>query len=108
MKKLIIKDEQIEIEIPDIEDNDNGVNVKCSTTRMLKHLYRYGKITTTKVELSNVLIMALKGCDCDKDHLDTSQRLSLYHYLKDKDIDDPYINQFLKETQEHFPSGVIV
>jgi hypothetical protein len=49
--------------------------------------------------MATILLKALKGCNCEQDHFDISQRLSIYKYLKDKDIDDPHIQQFMKETE---------
>ena len=50
----------------------------------------------------SILWKAYKGCGCKQDHLDIAQRFSLYKYLKDKEIEDPYIEQFMKETKENF------
>jgi len=107
MKTIVWSNEHITINVVDIEDKERGCNVKGSTVRMLKYIYRYGGFDTTKAEMANVLCMALKGCNCEDDHLDISQRLSLYRYLKDKEIDDPYIKQFLKQTEEKCKTGIL-
>jgi len=49
-----------------------------------------------------ILWQALKGLHCKQEHLDVSQRLSIYEYFQDKEIDDPYIQQFMKETKEKY------
>ena len=69
--------------------------------RCLKNLRRYGRLDNLTPKLwEEILLLALKGCSCDKQHLDYAQRTSLYDFLKDKEFDDPYLLQFMKECKE--------
>jgi len=72
-----------------------GAIVKC-----IKHVYRYGEFTMPKDVMIRILWLAHKGEKCNKDHFSISQRTSLYNYLKDKEVKDPYIQQFINETKE--------
>lgn len=49
--------------------------------------------------MATILLTALKGDACKEDHFDIAQRRALYEYLKDKKTDNPYIEQFMKETR---------
>jgi len=77
-----------------------GLDTRAYITLMIKHSIRYGGIEVPKKVMLRVLYLALKGFECDKNHLCCFQRDSIYEYLKDKDINDPYIKQFMKETKE--------
>jgi hypothetical protein len=73
-------------------------SIKSDTIRALKHLRRYGSFEIPDC-MEQILIFSLKGQSCEFDHLDPFQRDSLYNYLKDKEIDDIYIKQFIKECE---------
>ena len=75
-------------------------DVRCTIIACIKHIRRYGEKRLPKDIWMKILYYALKGLECDKNHLDISQRRCLYAYLKDKDITDPYIKQFMKECHD--------
>ena len=101
MEKVIyLKDEEVRIMISDVS-KDYDVSIKGAIIQCIKHIYRYNEITMPKDVMIAILWEAHKGCNCNKSHLDITQQLSLYEYLKDKEINDPYIQQFLKETKEN-------
>lgn len=104
-----LKSEEVRIIIDTEEDitakheiSTRGAIIKC-----IKHVYRYGEFTMPKDIMIRILWLAHKGEACQQDHFDIAQRHSLYHYLKDKEIDDHYIQQFLKDTQEKFKNVII-
>ena len=99
-----LSDDNVRIAVTSEEDIDNEYNIslKGAIGKCIKHVYRYGEFNMPKNLMASILFSAYKGCNCRKDHLDISQRLSLYEYLSNKDIQDPYINQFLKDTRENF------
>jgi len=72
--------------------------VKSCTTRALKHIRRYGSFEIPDC-IEQILIFSLKGQSCELDHLDPFQRDSLYDFLKDKEIDDIYIKQFIMDCE---------
>ena len=75
-----------------------------TVAQCLKHIRRYGTVDIDNKTLERIFLYAMRGINCKEDHLDIAQRSSLYHYLKDKNIDEPYIKQFLKETEEKYVS----
>lgn len=77
-----------------------GAIIQC-----IKHVYRYKEFTMPKDIMVRILWLAHKGLKCPSHHLDVAQRDSLYNYLKDKDIKDPYIQQFLKESKKMLEIG---
>jgi len=109
MKKLIhLKSEEVKIAVPSKKDlSIHTISLEGAIIKCIKHIYRYQEFTMPKDIMISILWKAHKGCGCKQDHLDISQRLSLYDYLKDKDIEDPYINQFIKETKEKFKNADI-
>ena len=74
----------------------------CATTRCIKHLKRYGTFDVPDDILHKILIFSLKGQSCEEDHFDIAQRDSIYHYFKGKEITNPYIMQFIKDTEKRF------
>ena len=99
--KLILKEENVTIICPTTKDaKKDGYDLEIVAQKMIKHLKRYQSVELPFSIASAVLLYSLKGMKCDSDHLDISQRHSIYHFLKDKNLDDPYIKQFLKETEE--------
>jgi len=105
MKQIIhLKSEGVRIAVTDdkeIEEKQN-ISIEGATAQCIKHVYRYGEFIMPKNIMIAILWKAYKGCGCKQDHLDVAQRFSLYEYLKDKEIEDPYIEQFMKETKENF------
>lgn len=75
------------------------ISVKGAMISCIKHIRRYGYQVLPKDVWLKILWYASKGYSCEQDHIDISQRLSIYEYLKDKGVDDPYIKQFIKETE---------
>jgi hypothetical protein len=104
-----LKDEEIRIIVKPTEeiDNEYNISVKGAIIKCIKGIYRYGEFTMPKEIMVNILWLAHKGHDCKEDHLDISQRLSLYEYLKGKDINDPYIEEFIKQTKENFKTAIL-
>jgi len=104
-----LKAEDVHIMIDSEEDitakhncNTRGAIISC-----IKHVYRYSEFHMTKDIMLRILWLAHKGDECDSDHFDISQRLALYEHLKDKDIEDPYVKQFMKETKENYKNATI-
>jgi hypothetical protein len=93
----LLSDETIHSKYPD-------TTVEGAITSCIKHIRRYGEQLLPKEIWLKILFYALKGYHCKDDHFCPSQRNSLYQYLKDKEIDDPYIQQFLKETRGKYES----
>jgi hypothetical protein len=87
---LLLSDEDLEKKYP--LTSVEGAMITC-----LKHIRRYGTQVLPKEIWVKILYYALKGYHCKDKHLCTSQRSALVEYLKDKEISDPYIKQFLKE-----------
>lgn len=79
-----------------------GAIVQC-----IKHVYRYGSFVMPKDIMVRILWLAHKGSNCEIDHLDIAQRLSLYKYLKNKDFQDPYLLEFVKQTKEDFKHALL-
>jgi hypothetical protein len=99
-----LKDENISILIvpQDELEKECSVSINSVVAHYIKCIHRYGTFSSTKNLMLRVLWLALKGDGCKKDHLDIAQRQSLYEYFKDKEINDPYIKQFVKDTKENF------
>jgi len=100
MKIITLTSEEVKITFDDEVSKNYNVSTKGAIIQCLKHLYRYNEFHMPKDIMANILLKSLKGCGCKEDHLDISQRLALYEYIKDKNIDDPHIKQFIKETEE--------
>jgi len=100
MKIITLKSEGVKITFDDEVSNNYRISKRGAIILCLKHLYRYGEFSMPKDIMAMILLEALKGCECKEDHLDVFQRKSLYEYIKDKNIDDLYIKQFIKETEE--------
>ena len=98
---ISLKDEGVRIFVETDEDlQKRDVSVEGAIIRCIKHVYRYGSFAVPKDIMIAILWKAYKGCGCKEDHFDMAQRKALYQYLKDKDIDDPYVKQFLVDTEE--------
>lgn len=98
-----LKAENIRIIIEDEKElsEKHDISLEGAVIRCIKHVYRYGMFDMTKDIMIAILWQAMKGLHCKKEHLCVSQRLSLYEYLDGKEINDPYIKQFMKETKEN-------
>ena len=91
--RVLVEDEK-EIE------KRHTISIEGAIIRCIKHILRYSEFTMTKDIMIRIFYLALKGLHCKNHHLSISQRLALYEYFKGKTIDDVYIQQFLKETEE--------
>ena len=101
MNKLILKDENVVIEcVTTKEALSEGYDLEIVAQKLIKHLKRYKIVEVPFNVIASILLYSLKGMKCKYDHLDIAQRDSLYHIIKDMNINDPYIKQFLKETEE--------
>lgn len=78
-----------------------GIIIGC-----IKHIRRYNKKELPRDIWVTIFWNALRGIRKEQP-LDISQRLSIYEYLKDKQIDDPYIKQFMTETEEIQCSNIL-
>jgi len=96
MKIVTLTNEEVQISF---DDDIEPKSLRAEITRCIKHLYRYGEFSMPKNIMALILFKALKGCSCEEDHLDISQRIALYEYFKDTCVDDPYIRQFIKDTR---------
>jgi len=108
MKKVIhIKDEDVHIVIPEEEDITGKYTIctKGAIAMCIKHVYRYKEFTMPKDIMIRILFSALRGVNCNEDHLDITQRDSIYEALVNVDTKDPYLLQFLKETKEMLHKG---
>ena len=72
----------------------DGIIISC-----IKHIRRYNQKELPRDIWVAIFWNALKGIRKEQP-LDTAQRLSIYEYFKGKDITDPYIKQFMAETEE--------
>ena len=77
----------------------HDISVEGAIVKCIKHVYRHKEFNMPKDIMIRILWLAFKGLKCKKHHLDIFQRDSIYQYLKGKEIDDPYIQQFMKETK---------
>lgn len=104
MEQIIkMSDENVCISVASDEDiSKHGISIEGAIVKCIKHVYRYGKFYMPKNIMISILWKAHKGCKCEVDHMDISQRYSLYEYFLDKDVKDPYISQFMKDTKENF------
>ena len=104
-----MKSENVKILIDTEEDisEKHDISTRGAIVKCIKGVFRYNEFTMTKDIMVRILYLALKGESCDNDHLDISQRLSLYEYFKDRDIDEPYIKQFVKDTKEKFKHAIV-
>lgn len=100
MKIITLESEEVKITFDEKTNENYMISIEGAIAQCIKHIYRYNEFHMPKDIMATILFKALKGCGCKEDHFDISQRLSLYEYLKDKNIDDPYIKQFIKETEE--------
>jgi len=110
MNEIIhLKDENVKIKVLTTNDMEEKyrISIEGAIKKCIKHVYRYGEFFMPKDIMIKILWLAFKGHGCKKDHFDISQRLSIYEYLKDKEVDNPYIKQFLKETKENFKNAAI-
>ena len=108
MKSIItLKDENVRILVNDNISKERNISLEGSIVKCIKHVYRYGHFFMPKDVMIAILWKAHKGCGCKKDHFDISQRLALYEHFKGKEIDDPYIQQFMKDTKENFTACVL-
>lgn len=78
----------------------HDISTRGGIIKCIKGIYRYDEFSMPKDIMLRILWLAHKGESCKEDHLDATQRMSLYEYLKDREITDPYINQFIKESKE--------
>lgn len=101
--------ENIRIAVSSDEDIANMYNISTvgAIIQCIKHVYRYNSFIMPKEIMIRILWLAHKGEGCKSDHLDITQRLSLYEYLKGKDFDDPYLMQFVKHTKENFKHALL-
>jgi len=108
-KTIHLKNENVRILIDTEETITSVHNISTvgAIAKCLKGIYRYQEFTMTKDIMARILFLALKGESCKSDHLSISQRISLYEYFKDKDVEDPYIKQFMKETKEKHKHAII-
>ena len=88
-------------------DKKYNINVRGMIISCIKHIRRYGYEKLPKDLWLRILFYSLKGYDCNEDHLDITQRIRLYRYFEDKDVDDPYIQQFIKETKEKHKNALL-
>ena len=104
-----LKAEEVRILIDSEKDitSRHDISTEGAIVKCIKGVYRYNEFTMTKDIMIRILWLAHKGEGCQNDHLDISQRLSLYEFLKDKEIDDPYIQQFIKDTKEKFKNAIV-
>jgi hypothetical protein len=84
----------------DMEKKYSTTNIEGAIISTIKHVRRYGEQTLPKELLLKILFYALKGLHCKDNHWDSAQKISLYEYFKDKKIDNPYIQQFVKEVEK--------
>ena len=87
----LLEDEELE--------NKYTISVKGAIISCIKHIRRYGVQKLPKDLWLKILFYALRGFSCQDDHLDITQRIALWEYLKDKKTGDPYIEQFIKDTE---------
>jgi len=111
MKPIIhLTDEDVRIQVDETDEElaeKYQGSLQGSIAQCIKHVYRYKEFTMPKNLMISILWKAHKGCCCKEDHFDISQRISLYNYFKDKDVDDPYIKQFIKETKEKHKHAIV-
>jgi len=97
-----LKSDDVRIVIDDENEitKNHDISTKGAIVKCIKGVYRYSEFTMPKDIMIRILWLAHKGANCEEDHFCVSQRLSLYEYFKDKEVDDPYIKQFIEETRE--------
>lgn len=75
---------------------------------LIKGIKRYGVQKLPREIWLKILYYSLRGMACQEEHWDISQRISLYEYIKEKGgSDDPYIKQFMKETEEKYKHALL-
>lgn len=97
--------ESTEIVLYNDEDIER-VDLYCATLKALKSSKSYNKIVMPRLVANKILLSSLKGQSCTDSHLDISVRISLYNLAKESKSKDPYILQFIKETEESHHSAI--
>jgi len=91
-------DEIVTLTCSEIEGKYNqpikGIIISC-----IKHIRRYDLKELPRDLWVTIFFYALRGIDKEQP-LDICQRHSLYEYFKDRNVDDPYIQRFIKESGE--------
>jgi len=97
-----LKSENVRIMIDSEKEitSNHNISTQGAIVKCIKGVYRYKEFTMPKDIMVRILWLAHKGSNCEEDHFDVAQRISLYDYFSDKTVDDPYIKQFIKETKE--------
>ena len=99
--------QEIYILVDEELENKYSISVRGAIISCIKHLRRYGVQVFPKELWLKILFYALKGEGCKDDHLDIAQRISIYEYLKDKELEDPYLKEFIKETEEKHKHAIV-
>jgi len=98
---------QITVNTSDGIKQRHNISTKGAIVHCIKHVYRYNSFVMPKDIMVRILWLAHKGDNCKCDHLDITQRISLYEYLKDMNFEDPYLLQFMEETKENFKHALL-
>lgn len=83
-----------------MEYNDDIL--QATIEKSIKWLRRYEHIDIDLDTHIQILWLALKGLHCKTKHIDAAQESSLLKFLEEhkKDINDPYIKEFMKERMK--------
>lgn len=84
----------------DMEKKYSTTSIEGAVISSIKHIRRYGEQTLPKELYLKILFYSLKGLHCKDSHLDVCQKNALYEYFKEKKVDNPYIQQFVKEVEK--------
>ena len=84
---------------PNIEER-YSISIEGAILKCLKHMKRYGEVTMPNDIMRQIFYFALRGLHCKENHLDISHRISLCEFLEKHEIDDPYLQDFLKISKK--------
>ena len=67
--------------------------------KSIKWLQRYGEVDIDPDALKQLMFYALKGIDCEIDHIGICEKRSIIKHFKDIDVEDPYLKKLIKKCE---------
>jgi len=77
--------------------------------KSIKYIRRYGGVTIDTDALLQILFSASKGLNCTTSHIDTSQKLALVEYFRDKnDVTDPHLKYLIDRCRNELGDQYVI
>ena len=77
--------------------------IRGTIQKSIKWINRYGNVDIRPDGLLEILHYADRGLNCKKQHISITDALSIVKYFKEKEINDPYLKQFIKRCTDMVP-----